>query len=263
MGVVREARVPRHRSGAARGDAAHRVRDRAHRPPGPGRRSTCRRTCRTGELVFAAKATCRFPATARGCARRREPATRRRRCARFFACAGETQAAADLRRRRRDRGERERARCARSRSAFGIPVTTTLMGLGAFDTTIRCRCTCSACTAPRIANYAVDDCDFLIAHRRALRRSRRRRAGEVRARTRSSSRTSTSIRPRSTRSSASTGITSAMLVACAATRCVAYGRAHRLQRGRSRAWHAEIAELKPTHAMNYDRDSRADPAAMR
>ena len=103
------------------------------------------------------------------------------------------------------------------------------------------------------ANYAVDDCDFLIAVGARFDDRVAGRAGEVRAATRSASRTSTSTRPRSTRSSACSGTT----WACCRRRCAALRRARQAHgfSARLRAWHAELAELKQQYAMNYDRAS--------
>ncbi len=47
--------------------------------------------------------------------------------------------------------------------AFGIPVTTTLMGIGAYDTTDPLSLEMLGMHGTAFANYAVDDCDFLIA----------------------------------------------------------------------------------------------------
>ncbi|MFT4046598.1 MAG: biosynthetic-type acetolactate synthase large subunit [Solimonas sp.] len=47
--------------------------------------------------------------------------------------------------------------------AFGIPVTTTLMGIGAVDTTEALSLQMLGMHGTAFANYAVDDCDFLIA----------------------------------------------------------------------------------------------------
>jgi acetolactate synthase-1/2/3 large subunit len=46
---------------------------------------------------------------------------------------------------------------------FGIPVTTTLMGIGAFDTTDPLALHMLGMHGTAYANYAVEDCDFLIA----------------------------------------------------------------------------------------------------
>ncbi|MGH8446046.1 MAG: biosynthetic-type acetolactate synthase large subunit, partial [Solimonas sp.] len=47
--------------------------------------------------------------------------------------------------------------------AFGIPVTTTLMGIGAVDTSAPLSLQMLGMHGTAFANYAVDDCDFLIA----------------------------------------------------------------------------------------------------
>src|SRR5215470_10913621 len=47
--------------------------------------------------------------------------------------------------------------------AFGIPVVTTLMGIGAFDTREALALRMLGMHGAAFANYAVDDCDFLIA----------------------------------------------------------------------------------------------------
>jgi acetolactate synthase-1/2/3 large subunit len=47
--------------------------------------------------------------------------------------------------------------------AFGIPVVTTLMGIGAVDTTSELSMRMLGMHGTAFANYAVDDCDFLIA----------------------------------------------------------------------------------------------------
>ncbi|TXH05073.1 MAG: biosynthetic-type acetolactate synthase large subunit [Nevskiaceae bacterium] len=46
---------------------------------------------------------------------------------------------------------------------FGIPVTTTLMGIGAYDTTEPLALHMLGMHGTAFANYATDDCDFLIA----------------------------------------------------------------------------------------------------
>src|SRR6185503_16988615 len=48
-------------------------------------------------------------------------------------------------------------------TAFGIPVVTTLMGIGAIDTTHPLAMRMLGMHGAAFANYAVDDCDFLIA----------------------------------------------------------------------------------------------------
>jgi len=48
-------------------------------------------------------------------------------------------------------------------TTFGVPVVTTLMGIGALDTTHALSLRMLGMHGAAFANYAVDDCDFLIA----------------------------------------------------------------------------------------------------
>ena len=91
---------------------------------------------------------------------------------------------------------------------FQIPVVTTLMGIGAVDTTHPLSMRMLGMHGAAFANYAVDDCDFLMA---VGARFDDRVAGNPRkfAAAPSSSRIWTSTPRRSTRSSASIGATSA------------------------------------------------------
>ncbi len=84
-------------------------------------------------------------------------------CRRVPRDARQRGAAADLRRRRRGerRGSAEQLR--RFSAELGIPVVTTLMGIGAVDTTDRLAMRMLGMHGTAFANYAVDDCDFLIA----------------------------------------------------------------------------------------------------
>ena len=93
--------------------------------------------------------------------------------------------------------------------AFDIPVVTTLMGIGAVDTTDALSMRMLGMHGAAFANYAVDDCDFLIAIGARFDDRVAGNPGEVRAERESASRTSTSTAPRSTRSSACSGATSA------------------------------------------------------
>ena len=54
-------------------------------------------------------------------------------------------------------------RCAPFVDAFGLPVTTTLMGLGGFDTTDPLALHMLGMHGTAYANYAVEDCDFVLA----------------------------------------------------------------------------------------------------
>nr|WP_237561410.1 biosynthetic-type acetolactate synthase large subunit [Frateuria defendens] len=136
--------------------------------------------------------------------------------------------------------------------AFGLPVTTTLMGLGAFDTTDPLALHMLGMHGTAYANYAVEDCDFLLA---LGARFDDRVAGLPEA-----------FAPLA-RFIAQVDIDPAEVgkvkpvqwhhvgpLKRALERLAAYGRAHgvALELG---DWHAHVAALKRDHAMNYDRDS--------
>jgi acetolactate synthase-1/2/3 large subunit len=136
--------------------------------------------------------------------------------------------------------------------AFGIPVVTTLMGIGAVDTTQPLSLRMLGMHGAAFANYAVDDCDFLIA---MGARFDDRVAGDP-----------PNFAPRARRI-AQFDIDPAEInkvkpvhwqfvgVLDEALRALlAYGKRNGF-RGDFAAWHEEIAALKHDYAMNYDRDS--------
>ena len=108
-------------------------------------------------------ACCRCAATTTAwssCARARSSDGTLRSCSHMLARG---RAPADLRRRRRHQRRGRGELCARSPSDFGIPVVTTLMGIGAVDTTHPLSMHMLGMHGTAFANYAVEDCDFLIA----------------------------------------------------------------------------------------------------
>ena len=121
--------------------------------------------------------------------------------------------------------------------AFGIPVVTTLMGIGAVDTTHRCRMRMLGMHGAAFANYAVDDCDFLIARRRALRRSRRRRC---RRSSRANAQAHRAPRHRSRRDQQGQARRSGATSACCPRRCARSPRTAGApaSSATTRAWHA-------------------------
>jgi acetolactate synthase-1/2/3 large subunit len=139
--------------------------------------------------------------------------------------------------------------------AFGIPVTTTLMGLGAYDTTDTLSLQMLGMHGTAFANYAIDDCDFLLA---AGSRFDDRVAGVP------------SKFARHSRFIAQLDIDPAEIdkvkhvdwhhlgdLARAFGRLRVFGTRHRLlDAERYAKWHEEIATLKRIHAMNYDREAR-------
>jgi acetolactate synthase-1/2/3 large subunit len=135
---------------------------------------------------------------------------------------------------------------------FEIPVVTTLMGLGAFDTTHRLSMHMLGMHGTAFANYAVDDCDFLIA---LGARFDDRVAGNPARFARNAHRIvhldidASEINKVKTVDWHHVG-----LLPEALGTLTAYGRRAGFKRDFD-AWHAHCAELRRTYAMNYDRDS--------
>jgi acetolactate synthase-1/2/3 large subunit len=136
--------------------------------------------------------------------------------------------------------------------AFGIPVVTTLMGIGSFDTTHPLCMRMLGMHGAAFANYAVDDCDFLIA---LGSRFDDRVAGVPAKFARSAKRIAhididaSEINKVKRVSWSHVGVLADALVAL-----LEYGQ----QAGFAPdlgAWHQHLAALKRKHAMNYDRAS--------
>jgi acetolactate synthase-1/2/3 large subunit len=137
-------------------------------------------------------------------------------------------------------------------NAFGIPVTTTLMGLGCYDTATPLSLHMLGMHGTAYANYATDDCDFLIA---AGSRFDDRVAGVP------------SKFARNARFIAHLDIDSAEINKVKRVQWHHVGqlgpaldclREHLQASGFKpdySPWHAHIAGLKQTYAMNYDRES--------
>ena len=135
---------------------------------------------------------------------------------------------------------------------FGIPVVTTLMGIGAFDTTHPLALRMLGMHGAAYANYAVEDCDFLIA---AGARFDDRVAG-VPAKFARNARSiahldidASEINKVKRVDWSHVGLLPEALLAL-----LAYGKRLGFRREWS-AWHAELAESKRKYAMNYDRAS--------
>ena len=137
-------------------------------------------------------------------------------------------------------------------AAFGLPVTTTLMGLGAIDTTDPLAMHMLGMHGTAYANYAVEDCDFLLA---VGARFDDRVAGLPDA-----------FAPHA-RFIAQVDIDPAEIdkvkavdwhhvgpAARVLERLTAWGRQHGIRPDLA-DWHAHVAALKREHAMDYDRDS--------
>jgi acetolactate synthase-1/2/3 large subunit len=137
-------------------------------------------------------------------------------------------------------------------NAFNLPVVTTLMGIGAYDTTRAASLRMLGMHGAAFANYAVDDCDFLIAigarfddrvagvpDRFAPKALRIAHLDVDRAEVNKVKRVHWSH----------VGLLGPALAAL-----TAHGRGSDFKRDLT-VWAAELAELKRVYAMNYDRNS--------
>ena len=137
-------------------------------------------------------------------------------------------------------------------TGFGIPVVTTLMGIGAFDTTDKLSMRMLGMHGTAFANYAVDDCDFLIA---LGSRFDDRVAGVPAKFARNAQRIAhididaSEINKVKRVSWSHVGVLADALV-----RLLEYGQRVSFKREFG-PWHAYLAKLRERHAMNYDRAS--------
>jgi acetolactate synthase-1/2/3 large subunit len=141
--------------------------------------------------------------------------------------------------------------------AFGFPVVTTLMGLGAYDTTEPLAMHMLGMHGAAYANYAVEDCDFLIA---IGARFDDRVAG-VAAKFAPNARhiAHFDIDPAEINKvkRADWHHLGDLTRALDRLRVYAHEHAvHPLQQGRYAEWHTHLARLKRDHAMNYARDTQ-------
>jgi acetolactate synthase-1/2/3 large subunit len=137
---------------------------------------------------------------------------------------------------------------------FGIPVTTTLMGIGAVDTTRPLSLHMLGMHGLASANYAVEDCDFLIAV--GARFDDRVAGVPARFAPRARNIAQFDIDPSEIGKVkpvqwAHVGVLKQDLQAI-----YDYGKRHRIAPDFS-AWHGEIAGLKSTYKLNYDRASES------
>src|SRR5215472_6944944 len=137
-------------------------------------------------------------------------------------------------------------------AAFGLPVVTTLMGIGAVDTTQALSMRMLGMHGAASANYAVDDCDFLIA---AGARFDDRVAGVPAKFARNARRIAHLDVDRAEVNKVKRVHWSHVgRVREALQALTAHGRAQGFRRDFA-PWLAELAELKRVYAMNYDRAS--------
>jgi len=137
-------------------------------------------------------------------------------------------------------------------STFGIPVVTTLMGIGAVDTTQALSMRMLGMHGTAFANYAVDDCDFLIA---AGARFDDRVAGVPAKFARNAQWIAHFDIDRAEVNKVKRAHWSHVgLLGEALQALTEYGRREQI-RPDFGLWHAHLAELKRVYAMNYDRNS--------
>jgi acetolactate synthase-1/2/3 large subunit len=135
---------------------------------------------------------------------------------------------------------------------FGIPVVTTLMGIGAMDTTHPLAMRMLGMHGAAFANYAVDDCDFLIA----LGSRFDDRVAGVPAKFAKGARRIAHIDIDASEINKVKRVTWSHVgvLADALVSLLEYGQHAGFKRDYG-AWHKHLAELKRKHAMNYDRAS--------
>jgi acetolactate synthase I/II/III large subunit len=136
--------------------------------------------------------------------------------------------------------------------SFGLPVTTTLMGLGAFDTTDPLALHMLGMHGTAYANYAVEDCDFVLTL--GARFDDRVAGVPDKFAPRAKFIAQLDIDPAEIGKVKPVHWHHVGPMTRALERLTAYGREHGLSPSLD-AWHAQVADLKHVHAMNYDRDS--------
>jgi len=135
---------------------------------------------------------------------------------------------------------------------FNVPVVTTLMGIGAFDTTDALSMRMLGMHGAAFANYAVDDCDMLIA----LGSRFDDRVAGVPAKFAPNARriAHIDIDRAEINKVKSVDWSHVGQLPDALETLTRYGRRTGFRPDYS-AWHAALAALRETHAMNYDRQS--------
>jgi acetolactate synthase I/II/III large subunit len=136
--------------------------------------------------------------------------------------------------------------------AFGLPVTTTLMGIGGFDTTDPLALHMLGMHGTAYANYAVDDCDFLLAL--GARFDDRVASVPAQFAPRAKFVAHIDIDPAEINKVKAADWHHIGPLDRALQRLTQFGKAHGHHFSLT-DWHAHAAALKRDHAMNYDRDS--------
>jgi acetolactate synthase I/II/III large subunit len=137
-------------------------------------------------------------------------------------------------------------------TTFGIPVVTTLMGIGAIDTTHPLSMRMLGMHGAAFANYAVDDCDFLIA----IGSRFDDRVAAVPERFAGNARRIAHLDVDRAEVNKVKAVHWSHVgpLADGLRALTAYGQRANVAHDYT-AWHAELSELKRVYAMNYDRAS--------
>ena len=139
--------------------------------------------------------------------------------------------------------------------AYGIPVVTTLMGIGAYDTTRSRSLHMLGMHGTAFANYAADDCDFLIAV--GARFDDRVAAVPDKFVPSAKFIAHFDIDPSEIDKVKSVNWHHIGLLPESLKCLLEYGKeVYKFEADYSQ-WHAHIADLKSTYAMNYDKESKA------
>ncbi|MGC4029430.1 MAG: biosynthetic-type acetolactate synthase large subunit [Steroidobacteraceae bacterium] len=136
--------------------------------------------------------------------------------------------------------------------AFRIPVVTTLMGIGAVDTTDALSLRMLGMHGAAFANYAVEDCDFLIAL--GARFDDRVAGNPAKFAPRARNIAQLDIDPAEINKVKPVQWSHVGDLQDALRALITWGRSHGTQPDRS-AWLAEVAALKRDYPMDYDRES--------
>ena len=136
--------------------------------------------------------------------------------------------------------------------AFGVPVTTTLMGLGALDTTDPLALHMLGMHGTAYANYAVEDCDFVLAL--GARFDDRVAGVPDKFAPLAKFVAQVDIDPAEISKVKAVHWHHVGPLVRTLQRLTQYGLAHGFKPALG-PWHAHVAELKRVHALNYDRAS--------
>ncbi len=136
---------------------------------------------------------------------------------------------------------------------FKIPVVTTLMGIGTYDTTQERSLHMLGMHGTAFANYAVDDCDFLIAI--GARFDDRVAAVPAKFAPKAKFIAHFDVDPSEIHKVKTVDWHHIGLLPQALTKLLEYGKNAQKCSTNFSFWHEHIAELKSTYAMNYDKES--------